>query len=108
MRSILKENLGKLIMICRNRRVKQLYSFGSVNTDQFNKKSDIDLLVDFGEMQIEDYADNFFEMCYDLEDIFGRPVDLVTIRSVRNPIFKEEIESTKELIFDAEKELVDG
>jgi len=32
----------------------------------------------------------------------------VTIRSVRNPIFKEEIESTKELIFDAEKELVDG
>lgn len=108
MKSILKESLDELVTICKKRQVKQLYSFGSVNTDQFNKESDIDLLVDFGEMNIEDYADNFFEMCYDLEELFGRPVDLVTIRSVRNPIFKEEIESTKQLIFDAEKELVDG
>jgi predicted nucleotidyltransferase len=80
----------------------------SVNTEQFNKDSDIDLLVDFGEMKIEEYADNFFEMCYDLEELFGRSVDLVTTRSVKNPIFKEEIETTKQLLYDIEKELVNG
>jgi predicted nucleotidyltransferase len=108
MRLILKENLDKLIIICRKRQVKRLYSFGSVNTEQFNKDSDIDLLVDFGEMKIEEYADNFFEMCYDLEELFGRSVDLVTTRSVKNPIFKEEIETTKQLLYDIEKELVNG
>lgn len=108
MRSILKENLDKLGIICQNRQVKRLYSFGSVNTEKFNKDSDIDLLVDFGAMKIEEYADNFFEMCYDLEELFGRPVDLVTTRSVKNPIFREEIESTKKLLFDVEKDLVNG
>jgi predicted nucleotidyltransferase len=108
MRLILKENLDKLIMICQKRQVRRLYSFGSVNTEQFNKDSDIDLLVDFGEMKIEEYADNFFEMCYDLEELFDRSVDLVTTRSVKNPIFKEEIETTKQLLYDIEKELVNG
>ncbi len=108
MRPILEDNLERLVQICQTRQVKKLYTFGSVNTEEFHEESDIDLLVEFETISLEEYADNFFEMCYDLESLFGRTVDLVTIRSVKNPIFKEEIDSTKQLLFDAEKVTVDG
>ena len=36
-----------------------------------------------------------------LEELFGRRVDLVTPESLRNPIFKLELDKTKELIYDA-------
>ena len=36
-----------IIKLCETHKVKSLYAFGSVLTDSFNKKSDIDLIVDF-------------------------------------------------------------
>ena len=35
-----------------------------------------------------------------LEDFFGRKVDLLTLRSVKNPVMREEIERTKVLVYD--------
>lgn len=99
MKAILRDNLAKIEEICRKRSVKFLYSFGSVNTNRFKKGSDIDFLVEFKEIEMEEYADNYLDMCYDLEAILKRKVDLVTTRSVKNPIFKKEIESSKELIY---------
>jgi predicted nucleotidyltransferase len=34
----------------------------------------------------------------DLERLFGRPIDLVTEQSIRNPYFKSEVESTRQLV----------
>lgn len=99
MQAILIENLKKIEEICRSRSVKTLYSFGSVNTDQFKEDSDVDLLVEFKEIDLEEYADNYLDMCYDLEAVLDREVDLVTTRSVKNPIFKKEIDATKALIY---------
>jgi len=107
MQSLLKKNIEEIEAICKRRAVKKLYSFGSVNTENFNEDSDVDLLVDFKNIDVESYADNFFEMCYELEDLFGRKVDLVTIRSVKNPIFKKMVDAGKQLLFDSEKQLVD-
>jgi len=33
--------------LCKNYKVKTLYSFGSVNTNRFTQDSDVDLMVDF-------------------------------------------------------------
>jgi predicted nucleotidyltransferase len=82
MNAILKINREKIEAICQKRQVKKLYSFGSINTVTFNDQSDVDLLVDFKEMNLEDYADNYFEMCYDLENLLNREVDLVSMRSL--------------------------
>ena len=35
-----------------------------------------------------------------LEVFFGRKVDLLTLRSVKNPMLREEIERTKVLVYD--------
>jgi predicted nucleotidyltransferase len=91
MNAILKINREKIEAICQKRQVKKLYSFGSINTVTFNDQSDVDLLVDFKEMNLEDYADNYFEMCYDLENLLNREVDLVSMRSLGNPVFKKKL-----------------
>ena len=97
--AIFEENLREIERICKQRKVAKLYSFGSVNTDTFTSDSDIDLLVEFKEIFTENYADNYLDMCYELEEILGRKVDLVTSRSVKNPVFKKQIENSRELIF---------
>ena len=38
-----------------------LYAFGSVLTDGFNNESGIDLIVDLANIEVEDYADNYFD-----------------------------------------------
>ena len=93
-----KEGIKK---VCQKRQVVRLYSFGSVNTAAFTENSDIDLLVEFKPMAIEDYADNYFDLVEELEALFERKVDLVTVKSVKNPYFKKEIEKSRQLVFAA-------
>ena len=64
--------------------VKSLFAFGSVCTDKFNDNSDIDLLIAFNAMDFGDYADAYFDIAEELENIFKRPVDLITDKSLSN------------------------
>lgn len=100
MHTILHNNISTIQQICQTRHVLQLYSFGSVNTERFNAESDVDFIVEFGEMPMELYADNYFDFCDDLEKLFNRKVDVVTVRSIKNPYFKKEVDITKQLIYE--------
>lgn len=97
--AVIESRLKQLEAVCLKRNVLKLYSFGSINTNEYSDQSDVDLLVEFKRIDIEDYADNYLDMCYDLEQIFQRKVDLLTVGSIKNPIFKEEVESTKQIIY---------
>ena len=85
--------------LCVSHKVKSLYAFGSVLTDDFNSNSDIDLIVDFKEIDVVDYADNYFDLKFSLQDIFNRSVDLLEEQALKNPYFKEEFTQTKELVY---------
>ena len=85
--------------LCRIHKVKSLYAFGSVLNEKFNSDSDIDLIVDFSEVNIEEYADNYFELKFTLQKIFKRPIDLLEAQAIKNPFFKKKIDSQKELIY---------
>lgn len=68
--------------------VRKIGVFGSFARGEEREGSDIDVLVDF-----EDGAktfDNFMELKFFLEDLFGRKVDLVTVSALR-PQLKEDI-----------------
>ncbi len=101
MNVILKNELKSLKALCRQYKVKSLYSFGSVDTNRFNlDSSDIDLLIEFDpEITIEEYTDNFFALREKLTDLFCRKIDLVTKRSLSNPFFINEVEHTKQLLY---------
>ena len=66
-----------IIKLCETHKVKSIYAIDSVLTDSFNKESDIDLIVDFSGFEVENYADNYFDFKFSLEDILKRPVDLL-------------------------------
>ena len=99
MNNILQQTISEIKSLCHKHRVKSLYVFGSVLTPQFTDKSDVDFLVNFKKEEITDYFTNFFELKYALEQAIGREIDLVEERAIRNPIFKQSIERTKQLIY---------
>ncbi len=85
--------------LCENHKVKTLYAFGSVLTDQFNSNSDIDLMVDFSYIEIEDYADNYFDFKFKLQDLLKRPIDLLEEKAIKNPYFKQSVTQQRQLIY---------
>lgn len=85
--------------LCVNHKVRSLYVFGSVLTPNFNNKSDIDLVVDFKDIDVKDYADNYFDFKFSLQDILNRPVDLLEEQAIKNPYFKQVVNQTKELVY---------
>lgn len=98
---LIEINIRKIIDICRRFHVRRLWVFGSILTNCFNDNSDVDLCVDFDKSKIDlmDYADNFFDFQYALEDIFGRKVDITEDSAVRNPYFRQELDETRRLIY---------
>jgi predicted nucleotidyltransferase len=64
-------------MLCVQHHVKKLYVFGSVLNDDFTSESDIDFIVDFEPLDVNQYADNYFNLKFALEDTLHQPVDLL-------------------------------
>lgn len=91
--------ISSIIELCKIHKVKSLYVFGSVLTDKFNNESDIDLIVDFEDLPIEDYADNYFDFKFSLEGILNRPIDLLEEKAIKNPYFKQNVNQQKQLVY---------
>lgn len=85
--------------LCTLHKVKSLYAFGSVLSSNFKIDSDIDLVVDFKDIDFKEYANNFFELKFSLEEIFKRPVDLLEEQAIKNPYFKHVLNQTKQLVY---------
>ena len=85
--------------LCETYKVKSLYAFGSVLTDKFKIQSDIDLIVDFTSMKVEDYADNYYDFKFSLQDVLKRPIDLLEEKAIKNPYFRESVSKQKQLIY---------
>ena len=95
----LENKLDDIAKLCKSHRVSKLFVFGSVLKVSFSEDSDIDLIVDFDHVSLEDYADNYFDLKEQLESIFNRPIDLLEEQAIRNPYFKNEIDKEKQLIY---------
>ncbi|MDZ4714193.1 MAG: nucleotidyltransferase domain-containing protein [Cytophagales bacterium] len=89
----------QILRLCENHKVKSLYSFGSVNTTQFTKTSDVDLMVDFQTSDPFEYSDNYFQLKFALEKILDRSIDLLENRAIKNPFLRQSIDKSKVLIY---------
>ena len=87
--------------LCQENRVKNLYVFGSVLSEDFEDTSDIDLVVEIDSDDPLDYADRYFNLKFSLQDIFNREVDLLENKAIRNPYIRENIDKTKSLVYGA-------
>lgn len=96
---IVDKNIEDLKRLCAMYNVEKMYLFGSAVNSNFNKESDIDLLVKFKVIELSKYFDNYMDLKYNLEKLFGREVDLVEEQTLRNPILINSINKSKELIY---------
>lgn len=94
------ENHNKDILnLCKAHKVKSLYAFGSVLTDKFNSESDVDFIVDFKNLDVLDYGDNYYNLKFSLENILKRSVDLLEEKAIKNPYFRKTLNQNKVLIY---------
>lgn len=98
----LKIPRAALAALCRRYGVAQFHLFGSALTPRFDPaRSDIDALVTLLAAPPLVQGEALLKLWEELENLFGRRVDLLTPDSLRNPILQAEIERTKQLMYDA-------
>lgn len=97
---IIERNIDKIRELCVQHNVASLFVFGSAVSNRFNSESDVDLLVDFKDVELYDYADNYFNLKSSLEEIFKRKVDLLESKALNNPFLISSINQTKQVIYE--------
>jgi uncharacterized protein len=73
--NIIEQNIDSIKSLCLKYKVRRLFAFGSVITDRFKSDSDVDLIVDFND------------------------VDLLEEKAIKNPYFRKSIDTSKKLIY---------
>lgn len=95
----LDQYMSELKDLCKQYNVRSLYSIGSVLTDRFSDESDIDLIVDIDSDNPIEYAENYFNLKFALQDLFKRRIDLLESKAIKNPYFQENVDKSKRLIY---------
>ena len=84
--------------LCQKYQVKELYLFGSAIREDFNEESDVDILISYKpEAKVSLFEE--VDLCNEISELIQRDVDIVDIEGLRNPIRREEILSTREIVY---------
>ena len=99
--TLLRQHQEELSRACRRFGVRRLELFGSATRDDFNPgSSDLDFIVSFANKALGSYADRYLDFALALEQLFGRPVDVITERSLQNPSLQQEIAADRQVIYE--------
>ena len=94
----------KLAQFCQENHIIELALFGSVLREDFNQKSDIDLLVVFEPQQKKKMSlMDLVGLQYQLEDLTHRKIDLIEKHSIINShnwLRRENILNTAKVIYE--------
>lgn len=105
MQSVLTEVDAKrtaTAVLCRKYGVRSLDLFGSATSGAWNADtSDLDFVVSFDPLAPGSIADRYLRLAEDLEALFGRSVDLITDRAIRNPYFRRNVDASRTNVYAA-------
>ncbi len=105
MQRLVTDKQEQMREVCRRFRVRRLELFGSAAEGEFRPtESDLDFLVEFQPLRAGEHADAYFGLLEALEDLFGRPVDLVMADAIRNRYFRESVDRTRRVVYAARGE----
>lgn len=91
----LTSHVESIAELCRQFGVKRLDVFGSATRSDFDAdRSDIDLVVEFAP-SVELTLARYFEFKAALEQVLGRPVDLVELSALRSTRLRRLIERAR-------------
>ena len=93
------QHIDQIKQACNNNKVRSLFAFGSVTSNNFRPDSDIDLIVDIDENDPLEYSDYYFNLKFELEKLLNRQIDLLEQKAIKNKYLKEQIDRTKVLVY---------
>ncbi|QNI69477.1 nucleotidyltransferase family protein [Cyanobium sp. NS01] len=99
---IIDEKLEEIAAVCKRYGIERLFVFGSALREDFRPgESDIDLLVEFGPLEITKRFHAYLDAREAFRNIFQSDVDLVMQGAVKNKVIAGEIDRTKQLVYGA-------
>lgn len=103
MHALIEARRQEIEALCRGLGIRRLDVFGSAVGNSFDvDTSDVDVLVEFdADCPGFDYFATYFTLKEDLEHLLGRPVDVVSVTSIRNPYFRDRVMRTRESLYAA-------
>jgi predicted nucleotidyltransferase len=93
-------NYEDVVHLCKKYYINELSIFGSSIRDDFKENSDIDILVSFN----KDSKITLFDIMNlekEFSELLDREVDIVEKEALKNPIRKDKILSSREIIYAA-------
>ena len=91
----IKKHIDLINNLCRDHHVSELY----ILNPKDRKKKDLIMLVRFGQIPPEAYAENYFAFKFALKDLLIKDIILLEEQALKNPFFKKHIEYGKQLIY---------
>ncbi|MBI5427511.1 MAG: nucleotidyltransferase domain-containing protein [Nitrospinae bacterium] len=99
--TLVEEKLDAVRELCGKYRVRRLELFGSAVEGAFGPESDLDFLVEFQPgTNLGPWLSLYQDLQSDLEGIFGRKVDLVMEKALKNPYFIRRVNRSRQLIYE--------
>jgi predicted nucleotidyltransferase len=93
-------NYNDIENICKKYHINELSIFGSSIRNDFNADSDIDILVSFNNNSDINLFD-IMNLEKEFSQLLKREIDIVEKEALKNPIRREKILSTREIIYAA-------
>lgn len=102
MLKIISDNIINIAHLCEKHKVKSLHLFGSAAKGDFKEFSDLDFLVHFSDkIDLLDYSDNYFDLLEGLNKMFQSDIDLISVKSLKNPYLIREIDDSKITLYES-------
>ncbi|HEX6083415.1 MAG TPA: nucleotidyltransferase domain-containing protein [Thermoanaerobaculia bacterium] len=100
---LVAERLPEVHALCEKYGVKSLSIFGSAAKGSFNaEKSDLDFVVEFlPDTPAGGLHGPYFSLLCELQELFGRNVDLVDRNHIENPYFVEVLKLTQRPVYES-------
>ena len=99
---LIGEHIGQIKLLCEKYHVSEMYVFGSVAKGNFSNDSDVDFLVEFHDVDPNEYFDNYMNLKESLENLLSKNVDLLEVQTIKNPVLKQSVDRTKIMIYGRE------
>ncbi|CAA9549242.1 MAG: hypothetical protein AVDCRST_MAG18-157 [uncultured Thermomicrobiales bacterium] len=99
--AMIEQQREALAVLCERFGVRRLDLFGSAVVGHFDPAtSDLDFVAEFAGAEEPGYARRYIEFVEALEELFQRPVDLLTERMIGDRHFRETIERTRRRVYE--------
>ena len=91
-------NNSQIADVCKKYGIKEMSLFGSILSNRFSDKSDVDVMITFLPQLHRSYFD-LLEIKEQLSDIMGRDIDLVEKEAIKNPYRRKRILNNLQVIY---------